>query len=107
MMVLIFCARKRFWQDWGEENICINVFAYENGLTFPIHVSDKKFENSIDLLHVISGDKSHYVCIKDFDRFMFHKTKNTFVRVICGFLVVKMCWQTTRKIVWTLIVHTL
>ena len=75
------------------------MFGYENGLTFPIHVSDKKLENSVDLSHVISGDKSHYVYIKDFDRFMFHETKNTFVRVICGFLVVKMCWQTIRKIV--------
>ena len=30
----------------------------------------------MDLLLVIDDDKSHYVYIKDFDRFMFHKTKN-------------------------------
>ena len=30
----------------------------------------------MDLLLVIDGDKLHYVYIKDFDRFMFHKTKN-------------------------------
>ena len=30
----------------------------------------------MDLLLLINNDKSHYVCIKDFDRFMFHKTKN-------------------------------
>ena len=30
----------------------------------------------MDLLLVIDGNKSHYVYIKDFDRFMFHKTKN-------------------------------
>ena len=28
------------------------------------------------LLFVTDGDKLHYVYIKDFDRFMFHKTKN-------------------------------
>ena len=28
------------------------------------------------ILLVTDGDKSHYVYIKDFDRFMFHKTKN-------------------------------
>ena len=28
-----------------KNNICINVFGYENGLTFPIYVSDQKFEN--------------------------------------------------------------
>ena len=30
----------------------------------------------MDLLFVIDGNKSHYVHIKDFDRFMSHKTKN-------------------------------
>ena len=30
----------------------------------------------MDLLLVTDGDKSHYVYIKDFDKFMFLKTKN-------------------------------
>ena len=30
----------------------------------------------MDLLLIINENKSHYVCIKDFDRFMFHKTKH-------------------------------
>ena len=59
-----------------KNNVCINVLGYENGLVFPIFVSDQKFEDSIDLLLPIDDDKSHYVCIKDFNRFMFHKTKN-------------------------------
>ena len=59
-----------------KNNICINVLGYENVLVFPIFVSDQKFEDSIDLLLPIDDDKSHYVCIKDFNRFMFHKTKN-------------------------------
>ena len=58
-----------------KNNICINIFGYENGLVFPIYVSDQKFEDSIDLLLIIHNDKSHYVYIKDFDRFMSHKTK--------------------------------
>ena len=28
-----------------KNNICINVFGYENELVFPIHVSDQKFED--------------------------------------------------------------
>ena len=36
------------------------VFCYENKLTFPIYVSDQKFENSMELLLLIDGDKSHY-----------------------------------------------
>ena len=59
-----------------KNNICINVFGYENELVFPIHVSDKKFEDSMHLLLLHDDDKSHYVYIKDFDRFMFHKTEN-------------------------------
>ena len=59
-----------------QNNICINVFGYENELVFPIYVSDKEFKNSIDLLLLINDDHSHYVYIKDFNTFMFHKTKN-------------------------------
>ena len=29
----------------------------------------------MDLLLLIDDEKSHYVCIKDLDRFMFHKTE--------------------------------
>ena len=45
-------------------------------MTFPTYVSDQTFENSIDLFLLIDDDKLHYVYIKDFDRFMFHKAKN-------------------------------
>ena len=58
---------------------------------FPIYVSDQKYEDSIDLLLLIDDDKSHYVYIKDFARFMFHKAKNGFVRVVYSVLVVKVC----------------
>ena len=46
------------------------------------------FENSMDLLLVIDENKSHYVYIKDFDRFMFHKTKNKNKKWFC-----KSCLQ--------------
>ena len=52
------------------------MFGYENRLVCPIYVSNQKFKDSINLLLLIDNDKSHYVYIKDFDRFMFHKTKN-------------------------------
>ena len=51
------------------------MFCYENGLAFPIYVSNQKFEDSMDFLFSIDDDKSH-VYFKNFDRFMFHKTKN-------------------------------
>ena len=59
-----------------ENNICINMFGYENRLVFPIYVSDQKFEDSMHSLHLTDVDKSHFVYIKDFDRLMFRKIKN-------------------------------
>ena len=60
----------------AQNNICINVFGYENELVYPIFISKQTFEDSIDLLLFIEDDKSYYVYIKDFNTFMFHKTKN-------------------------------
>ena len=61
------------------------MFGYENVLIFSIYVSDLKFDD----------DKPHYVYIKDFNRFMFHKTKIKiiigFARVVSNILVVEMC----------------
>ena len=56
--------------------------------TFPIYISDQKLENSMDLLLLIDKKKSHYVYIKDFDKFMFHKTKNQNKKYFC-----KSCLQ--------------
>ena len=56
-----------------KKNICIDVFGYKNGLVFPIYVSSRKFEDSMDLSLSIDGDKSQYVYIIDFNTFMFCK----------------------------------
>ena len=42
----------------------------------------------MDLWLLIKDDKSHYVCIKDFNTFMFHKTKNKNKKWFC-----KSCLQ--------------
>ena len=64
------------------------MFFHESKLTFPIYVSDQKFENSMDLLFATDGDKSHYIYIKDFNGFMFHKTNNKNKKYFC-----KSCLQ--------------
>ena len=71
-----------------QNNISINAFGYENKLIFPVHTSNRKFKDSIDLLLLIKDNKSHYVYIKDFNRFMFHRTKNKNKRWFC-----KSCLQ--------------
>ena len=42
----------------------------------------------MDLLLLINNNKSHYVCIKDFDKCIFHKTKNKNKKWFC-----KSCLQ--------------
>ena len=43
-----------------KNNICINVFGYENEFVFPIYISDQKFDDSMDLLLLTDDYKSHY-----------------------------------------------
>ena len=66
-------------------NICINVFCYENRLNYPIHVSGEKLSDCVDLLLIFDENKSRYVYIKDFNRFMFNKTKNKNKKCFCKF----------------------
>ena len=49
----------------------------------------------MDLLLLTDENKSHYVYIKDFDRFMLHKTKNKNKKYFC-----KSCLQcfSSRKV---------
>ena len=64
-------------------NVFINVFAYENKLFFAIYVSYQYFKDSMDLLLLKNDNNSHYVYIKGFDRFMFHKTKSKSKKWFC------------------------
>jgi len=41
---------------------------------FPIYLSKEKIDNQMNLL-VTDNENKHYVLIKDFNRFMFNKTK--------------------------------
>ena len=52
------------------------MFGYKNELVFLIYLSDQKLEGTMDLLLLSDYDNSDYVYIKDFNKFIFHKTKN-------------------------------
>ena len=58
-------------------------FCYENKVVYPVYLSDQKFSDSMDLLFISDKCKSHYVYIKDFDRFMFNKTKYKGKKYFC------------------------
>ena len=65
-------------EDYGrierKNSICINIFGYENDLGYPVHVSDQKFEDCMDLLLIKYENSSHNVYIKNFNRFMCNRT---------------------------------
>ena len=64
------------------------ICCYENNLTYSIYVSDQKFKNCMDLLLISNENKSHYVYVKDFNRFICNKTKNKNKKHFC-----KCCLQ--------------
>ena len=45
-------SSKDFSKIEQKNNICINVFCYENELTYPRYVLDQKFKNCMDLLMI-------------------------------------------------------
>ena len=50
------CKEKDFSKVEVQNNICINVFGYENEIIFPIFISKQKFEDSMDLLPLYKDD---------------------------------------------------
>ena len=49
-------------------------FGYENKV-YPLYISKKSYDQTLNLLLITEKGKSHYVFIKDFNRLMFSKTK--------------------------------
>ena len=77
-----------------KNEICINVFSYEDKFVCPVYVSKEKYDDCMNLLMIHEDDKSHYVYVKDFNKLMFnaskHKEKNGSVRCACNILVMKL-----------------
>ena len=59
------------------------MFCCENGIIYPLDISGEKFSDCMDLLLIFEENKSHYVYIKDFNRFMFNKIKNKNKKYFC------------------------
>lgn len=68
-----------------QNSIRINVFSYENKKPFPVYVSKEKYENTMNLLLIADDEKTHYVLIKDFNRFMYNQTKHKSKKHFCMF----------------------
>ena len=66
-----------------QNNICINLFGYEEKQPFPIFVSKEKFTDHMELLLITEGENKHFVLIKDFNKFMFRKTQHEHRKHFC------------------------
>ena len=94
-----FPVSKKYYRKIELKNyIFVNVFCYENGLTYLIHTSKQKFEDCMDLLLFNDENKSHYIYIYIYiSKYLTNlcsikqiaKTKNTFADIVYNVLVVK------------------
>ena len=69
-------SQKHYNKVEKHNSIRINVFGYENGQPFPIHISKETFEDQMNLLLITKDEKKHYVLIKDFNAFMYNQSKH-------------------------------
>ena len=90
-------SKKGYCKIERQNNICINVFCHENGLTYPIYLSNQKFKDCMDLLLISNENKSHYVYIKDFNRFMCDKTKNKNKNYFCKYCL--QCFSSEKVLI--------
>ena len=81
-------SRRDYCKIERQNNICVNIFCYENTLTYPVYLSNQGFKDCMDLLLISNENKYHYVYIKDFNRFMFNKTRCKNKKYFC-----KCCLQ--------------
>jgi hypothetical protein len=64
--------------------ISVNVFGFEEGEVFPLHIS--KLENGskeVDLLYLSNEDQAHYCWIKNLDHFLRSTTRFSHRRFYC------------------------
>ena len=77
-----------------QNDIRINVFGYETGQPFPIHISKEEFEDHMNLLLITKDEKRHYVLIKDFNAFMYNQSKHKVKKHFCMFCL--QCFSSER-----------
>ena len=76
-------SQKHYNKVEKQNSIRINVFGYENGQPFPIHISKETFEDQMNPLLITKDEKKHYVLIKDFNVFMYNQSKHKEMKHFC------------------------
>ena len=71
-------------QNWKKNSICIFFFENENKEKHPIYVSKKCCEEKHVYL-LLTGEKKHYVLVKNFNTFMYDHTSHRGSKHFCRF----------------------
>ena len=87
-------SQKHYNKVQKQNSIRINVFGYENGQPFPIHISKETFEDQMNLLLITKDKKKHYVLIKDFNAFMYNQSKHKEGKHFCMYCL--QCFSSER-----------
>ena len=87
-------SQKHYNNVEKQNSIRINVFGYENGQPFPIHISKETFEDQLNLLLITKDEKKHYVLLKDFNAFMYNQSKHKERKHFCMYCL--QCFSSER-----------
>ena len=87
-------SQKHYNKAEKQNSIRINVFGYENGKPFPIHISKETFEDQMNLLLITKDEKKHYVLIKDVNAFMYNQLKHKERKHFCMYCL--QCFSSER-----------
>ena len=87
-------SQKHYNKVEKQNNIRINMFGYEKGQPFPIHISKETFEDQMNLLLITEDEKKHYVLIKDFNAFMYNQSKHKERKHFCMYCL--QCFSSER-----------
>ena len=87
-------SQKHYNKVEKQNNVRINVFGYEKGQPFPIHISKETFEDQMNILLITEDEKKHYVLIKDFNAFMYNQSKHKERKHFCMYCL--QCFSSER-----------
>ena len=90
-------SQKHYNKVEKQNSIRINVFGYEDGQPFPIHISKETFKDQMNLLLITKDEKKHYVLIKDFNAFMYSQSKYKERKHFCMYCL--QCFSSERVLV--------
>ena len=87
-------SQKHYNKVEKQNSIRINVFGYEDGQPFPIHISKETFEDHLNLLLITKDGKKHYVLNKELNTFMYNQSKHNERKHFCMYCL--QCFSSER-----------